>query len=198
MEDCVYINKNSLNPDLCNEIIAKFEFEIENNNTRPGVTSSGFNIDVKHTTDFNIELMEKDIKWNNIHECLKYELTYNLKKYSDKMNSQYKKHKYTAFPEIMFFKTFQLQKYIQNVGKFIYHNDSSFEDNNMRRILTYIWYLNDVSIGGETEICNTTKIKPETGKLLIFPASWMYPHCGEMPVSNNKYIITGWVYITSN
>jgi hypothetical protein len=48
--------------------------------------------------------------------------------------------------------------------------------------------------GGETELCIDLKIKPEKGKLLIFPASWLYPHSGKMPISNDKYIVTGWIY----
>jgi hypothetical protein len=52
-----------------------------------------------------------------------------------------------------------------------------------------------VNIGGETEITGYIKIKPKTGSLLLFPATWTYPHCGKMPISNDKYIITGWVYM---
>jgi hypothetical protein len=62
------------------------------------------------------------------------------------------------------------------------------------RLLTFIWYLNDVTDGGETEFING-KIKPKTGKLLIFPSSWNYYHKGNMPLSNDKYIITGWIGI---
>ena len=54
-----------------------------------------------------------------------------------------------------------------------------------------MWYLNDVEIGGETDFINF-KIKPTTGKLVIFPSTWTYPHCANIPISNDKYIITGW------
>jgi hypothetical protein len=52
-----------------------------------------------------------------------------------------------------------------------------------------------VENGGETEIWDDFKIKPETGKLLLFPSSWTFPHRGVMPISDNKYIITGWLYV---
>ena len=197
MNNYLYINRNSLDPELCDEIIHKFELEVENENTRPGVTYAGFNKDIKDTTDFNIEFAEDHYKWNKIHECLKNELTYNLKKYAETLDSNYKHNNYHVFPKEMFFKTFQIQKYIKNIGKFTYHNDASIEENCNYRVLTYIWYLNDVLQGGETEICKDEKIKPQIGKLLLFPASWMYPHCGKMPISNNKYIITGWIYSAS-
>ena len=63
------------------------------------------------------------------------------------------------------------------------------------RVLTYLFYLNDIDEGGETEFFGgDIKIIPKAGKLIIFPASWTFPHCGKMPISSNKYIITGWIY----
>ena len=89
-----------------------------------------------------------------------------------------------------------MQKYDKNEGRFVYHDDFSMvKDMKMRRVITYLWYLNDVDEGGETEFCGDLKIKPTAGKLIFFPASWCYPHKGIMPLSNNKYIITGWIYI---
>jgi hypothetical protein len=64
------------------------------------------------------------------------------------------------------------------------------------RIITYLWYLNDVEEGGETDFPDINiKVKPETGKLVLFPATWDFPHCGKMPISSNKYIVTGWLYV---
>ena len=60
--------------------------------------------------------------------------------------------------------------------------------------LTYIFYLNTLKgRGGETEFLNGPKVRPVTGKLLIFPASWDCVHRGVSPVSETKYIATGWV-----
>jgi Rps23 Pro-64 3,4-dihydroxylase Tpa1-like proline 4-hydroxylase len=89
-----------------------------------------------------------------------------------------------------------VQRYIQNEGKYVYHNDFHIDKkNNMYRQLTYVFYLNDVIEGGETEFFNgEISIKPQCGKLIIFPSSWTFPHCGKMPISSNKYIITGWMY----
>jgi hypothetical protein len=113
------------------------------------------------------------------------------------VNEKYNNLNYKVLPTTMFFDTFQIQRYRKNVGKYIYHNDWNWKiinNNNSYRVLTYLWYLNNVEEGGETEICVDLKIKPEIGKLIIFPASWLYPHCGRMPISNDKYILTGWIY----
>ena len=62
------------------------------------------------------------------------------------------------------------------------------------RKLTFIWYLNDIKDGGYTEFIDGTKIKPEVGKLVIFPASWEFLHRGVPPKSEDKYLCTGWVH----
>jgi hypothetical protein len=91
------------------------------------------------------------------------------------------------------------QKYTANQGRYVYHNDSMIEwDNKRKRFMTYLWYLNDVTEGGETAFDGKYQVKPTAGKLLLFPASWTFPHCGKMPVSSDKYIITGWIYTTEH
>ncbi len=93
---------------------------------------------------------------------------------------------------------YQIQKYMSNVGIYKYHHDShyaKYESATQTRILTFIWYLNTVDEGGETEFFNgRIKIKPEKGKLLFFPSTWTFMHKGNTPISGNKYIVTGWVY----
>ena len=62
------------------------------------------------------------------------------------------------------------------------------------RLLAFICYLNDVHEGGETEFLYYPKrIKSKTGRLIIFPTSFTHTHRGNPPISNEKYIITGWV-----
>ena len=40
------------------------------------------------------------------------------------------------------------------------------------------------------------KIKPETGKTLIWPAEWTHAHRGSVLNGGEKYIITGWLHFT--
>jgi hypothetical protein len=57
-----------------------------------------------------------------------------------------------------------------------------------------IIYLNDVNEGGETSFLYTgNKVKPRKGGLLIFPSAFPFVHRGEVPVSNDKYIIATWL-----
>lgn len=62
------------------------------------------------------------------------------------------------------------------------------------RLLAFMIYLNDVKEGGETEFLYQKKrIKAETGKLLLWPAQFTHTHRGNMPISNEKYVLTGWI-----
>ena len=73
--------------------------------------------------------------------------------------------------------------------RFEQHIDVGDHDS-ARRFLVLFFYLNDVEEGGETTFPRLDlKIKPKRGSVLIFPPMWMYPHAGEQPVSNDKYIV---------
>jgi hypothetical protein len=63
------------------------------------------------------------------------------------------------------------------------------------RQLAAIWYLNNVpGPGGETEfLFQNIKIKPEVGKLILFPPFWTHEHRGVTLERGVKYIATTWV-----
>lgn len=209
----IYINENSLSEELCDEIINKFEEQEENKG--PGHTFGGVQPKIKDTTDYNIDIEITNPKWLRIRDALIAELINNIKIYVSKLdthmyrsqptdiNDLNSNHKKEIFKELnekgLFFETIMVQKYNANMGRYVYHNDFSSESDKKRyRVLTYIYYLNDVDEGGETQFWDNYKIKPQKGKLVLFPASWTYPHSGLMPISHDKYIITGWIYTHSD
>ncbi|MGF1642437.1 MAG: 2OG-Fe(II) oxygenase [Thiotrichales bacterium] len=63
------------------------------------------------------------------------------------------------------------------------------------RQLVAVWYLNDVpGPGGETEfLFQAVKMRPETGKLVLFPPFWTHEHRGVTLEQGVKYIATTWV-----
>lgn len=178
----VYSNENSLSKILCDEIIQLFE---DSRDRYEGTTNGGFNKDVKDTTDLVID--KNDVKWSRIYNFLEKELSNNVRIYINKFNEKKK----FLFPKQLSFETIQVQKYIKNKGKYIYHQDGVITNKKIRK-LTFIWYLNDIIDGGETEFLNF-KIKPNAGKLVLFPALWVYPHKANIPLSCDKYIMTGWL-----
>jgi hypothetical protein len=194
----LYEEYNSLSPILCNKLIELFT---SSKKTYAGITQGGLNINIKDTTDLIIPRNDSDIhevdKWRRIDKLLMKELKHNIIKYFSRCSSKLKNITgEDMIPEDNYsIKNFQIQKYVKNEGKYVYHNDFAVDwELQMCRKLTFIWYLNDVEEGGETEILGHYKVKPKVGKLFIFPSTWSYYHSGKVPLSNDKYIITGWVY----
>jgi len=181
----IYSNAKSLSKILCDEIIELFE---KSSDKHEGYVISGLRQNVKNTDELVIP--KDDIAWSRIHKLLEKELIRNIKNYISKCNAFLPDY-YNIFNSDLFTETIQIQRYRKNIGKYIYHNDGLVRDSKIRR-LTFIWYLNDVLDGGETEFLGF-KIVPEVGKLFIFPATWTYPHKANIPISNDKYIMTGWL-----
>lgn len=91
----------------------------------------------------------------------------------------------------------RMKKYVAGTNdSFRPHNDV-WNLQNARRFLVFFWYLNDVHEGGETEFYNLDKeikVKPKQGRLIMFPPIWTYLHAGLNPISNDKYIVGGYLH----
>jgi len=188
--ELIKIYNNSLSHLLCDNIINIFE---SSDNKSEGETNGGIQKEIKNTMDllsFNIENEE----WKIIDNFIRKELNNKLDIYYYEINNGNLKNCLFSPYRVMEDSGFQIQKYNVEEGFYIFHNDFNIIEPNKFRVLTYLWYLNDVEEGGETEFYNGMKIKPEKGKLLIFPACWTYAHKGNIPISNDKYIMTGWIY----
>jgi prolyl 4-hydroxylase len=83
-----------------------------------------------------------------------------------------------------------LKRYRPDAGEaFQAHFDSVHDVSN--RYLVFLWYLNDVETGGETEFPQLNfKVSARAGRLLMFPPYWMYQHAGVAPQSSEKYILS--------
>jgi len=87
----------------------------------------------------------------------------------------------------------KLQKTRVGEGYHVWHHEDD-SPTNMRRILTFILYLNDVEEGGETEFLYYGKrVKSKAGRLVLWPAGFTHTHRGNPPLKDAKYILTGWV-----
>ena len=194
---------NVLNENICNEIIRCFDDEdqIKFN----GQAGQGYKPELKKTTDLSISLdmlSEKKMKvkhyesWMQIENIVYETVYYHLKKYIFLLRDEIG---YNFFENSIFTDTgFLLQKYRKNTGFFQQHTDNLVDyDGKKERKIVFILYLNSVEEGGETSFTNKL-IKPEQGKVIFFPTTWTYVHSGKMPVSNDKYIITGWLYYSEN
>ena len=75
-----------------------------------------------------------------------------------------------------------------------WHIDGGSHEFSQRQLVA-VWYLNDVpGPGGETEfLFQNLKIRPQAGKLLLFPPFWTHEHRGVTLQAGVKYIATTWV-----
>jgi hypothetical protein len=192
MDPYIYINKHSLSAEICKDIIEIYE---KTQNKSKANTLGGLNeYFLKATQCFIENITDKD--WPMIHEFLKQEVINNLKTYATILDAQIGDgNTFNHIPDDILYDNFHINKYeCKNEGKYEYHIDSYLSDG-LERHLTFIFYLNDVAEGGETEMKGNIRIKPETGKLLLFPSTWTYPHCSRTTISNDKYIIVGWLML---
>lgn len=183
----VYSTNNSLSDELCDEII---NIHMNDITKKDGSTLGGVNKEVKDTTD--VVINADCNKYKDILDVLKNKINDIIPIYINTFTSI--ENYINIFNRDYFIEYFIIQKYERNKGKYIFHDDSRIDYANKKcRMFTYIWYLNDLHEGGETEFVNF-KIIPEKGKLILFPACWTFPHRGNMPISDDKYIVTGWIY----
>jgi hypothetical protein len=183
MNPFIWVCDNVLSSDFCQHVIRRFDSD---SRSCVGKTSGGYLPDIKSSTDLNISRLED---WQQ-EDTVFFDTLY-------KYFPEYKKHIDQILPNIRIFNStdiqdegYQIQKTVPG-GGYVWHHDGRVK-NNYARSLTYIWYLNDVPEGGETEFHDGTLIKPVQGRMLIFPATWTFMHRGKTPASN-KYIVTGWL-----
>lgn len=177
----IYVANNALSPPFCANVIDRFEHAAEEQyQGRVGQTEIE-NTDIKRSTDLVISGKEH---WRDVDKTLFASLAGALR---------FMRSEHTFFQGR--FKDYGYAIQRTQPGEFFHwHVDSgshSFAD----RQLVAIWYLNDVDgPGGETEFKHQDVcIKPEVGKLLLFPPFWTHEHRGVTLESGVKYIATTWV-----
>ena len=191
MDPYIYINNKCISKDLCYDIIDIFK----QHTTNKAKTLSGVNTQILNAHGVSsIDIRHND--WSKINDLVKNELILNVNNYItniDRINNQ-SIYKHFKSQDIVF-DNFNIQVYKSNEnGHYIYHTDNNIDTNNStERCITFILYLNNVEEGGETTFYNNIKIKPQGGKLVLFPSTWTYPHCSCPVISNDKYIIVGWL-----
>ena len=177
-DDLIYVAEDKLDKDFCKHCIEKFN---KDGNRYQGEVGSGVNLEMKRSIDLTISDNDNWKEEDNVF--------YNSFK---KTLDSYKKELKHPFPDKCLLGRIEDSGYqIQQTkpGDFYtWHQDGMNS-----RILTIIWYLNDINEDGYTEFSSGLKIQPEMGKILMFPALWPWVHRGYPPKYETKYICTGWI-----
>tara|TARA_B100000929_G_scaffold284971_1_gene267955 strand:+ start:657 stop:1250 length:594 start_codon:yes stop_codon:yes gene_type:complete len=172
---------DTVNTDNCNDIIKRFEdSKSEHYQGRVGQNFTEQK-DIKRSTDMVISGKNN---WKDVDELLFTSLSKalsSIKKEFEFFNGPFKDVGYA------------IQR--TNPGEYYHWHIDGGSHQFSDRQLVAIWYLNDVNgPGGETEFINqNVKIKPEIGKLILFPPFWTHEHRGVKLQKGVKYIATTWV-----
>tara|TARA_B100000674_G_scaffold17858_1_gene12722 strand:+ start:466 stop:1071 length:606 start_codon:yes stop_codon:yes gene_type:complete len=196
LKDTIGIFPNAFSEAECKSIIYKLEEGIKTGKAYEGMSGDGGVNVFKKSTDYNL-LNEDDESLANL-------VMSRFNEYTDAYLNNYPHHNDYRHNMIVEDKTYypllQIQKYDKGSGHYnAWHVEKECVDTAIRQFV-YILYLNNVEEGGETGFLfkeegndDYFKVKPNTGKLIIHPASWPYVHKGYMPESDDKYILTTWL-----
>tara|TARA_Y100001937_G_C7015170_1_gene282826 strand:- start:20 stop:619 length:600 start_codon:yes stop_codon:yes gene_type:complete len=192
-KELIWVKKDSLSESFCKGMIEKFDIDPNRDEGKVDQNNPRVDKSLKVTMDMGItwqpEWAEEDkILCDALDKAL-YEYEGHL--YDLSNNGLYRLHPSYGY-EIKD-TGYKIQKYAPN-GYYHWHHDWCMHKG-WSRTFTYIWYLNTISEkdGGWTEFIDGTRIQPECGSILFFPATWTYVHRGS-ETKVPKYIVNGWIY----
>lgn len=177
----IFERPGALPPVFCDEVVRRFEAHPEQHHAgRIGQTQHK-DQGTKRTTDLVVS--DKD-DWKDVDQLFFRALAAAMQEFRE------------TFP---YFKGpfkdmgYQVQRY--RAGEYYHWHIDGGSHQFSQRQLVAIWYLNDVpGPGGETEfLYQDVKIRPERGKLVLFPPFWTHEHRAVELRQGVKYIATTWV-----
>lgn len=174
LSDLVYVFDDALEKSVCDNLITIFESE----SNRENISQPGVNFD--QITLFNDSANCKEY----------YDVLSALQKFKNiyltRVGSEY-------FPQSYSYEEVRIKRY-QNNGKQLFDTHVDVVDHQTsKRFLAFLFYLNDVDVGGET-VFDFGHVKAKCGRLVMFPPLWMYPHKGSVPISGAKYIMSSYLH----
>jgi len=171
----------ALPPAFCDEVIARFEAHPEQQYEGRIGQIQAKDRSIKQTTDL---VVSNKPDWKDADEMFFRSLAAALREFRE------------TFP---YFKGpfkdmgYQIQRYLP--GEFYHwHIDGGSHEFSQRQLVA-LWYLNDVAgPGGETQfLYQGVSVRPEQGKLVLFPPFWTHEHRAAKLEAGVKYIATTWV-----
>ena len=170
---------NVMTADQCQHLIDKFEdsssqwvkTELENH---------------RSFTEINVSMHED---WKEYTQTIFTKLRGVLTNYIKDVNID----RIKQWPDKFGFEQIRFKKYEPDTDEFKTHVDVT-DYNSARRFLVFFMYLNNNDKGETTFPDYDVSVKPETGKVLVFPPLWTYKHTGEKPTIKPKYIIGSYLH----
>jgi hypothetical protein len=182
--DCIFHVRQLLSEDLCRSIIESYQRD-PRKHAGYTVGSRGehrSNDEVKVSTDLEITA---EGTWTAAHAELHQAVSQAVMSVA------------AQFPSLQVWPLrctgYKIQHYRRNAGQFKWHFDA-LGPGAWERQLAMVLYLNSVERGGET--CfhrQNLRFRPVAGDALFFPTFWTHMHCGAVPESEDKYVISSFI-----
>ena len=180
---------NYITPEECNKAIQLYEDQNKFNNTINRIGFEKASILHKQDQQFFAAPSNLDVWWESLKPMMvNFDLAWNHYIQNTGANDAY------GVP--FHFTDMKIQKTLPTEGYHVWHIEHGKGYNNESRAFVFSIYLNDVEDGGETEFLHFSKrVKPKTGRIVIWPAAFPYLHRGNPPLSGEKYILTSWMML---
>ena len=180
---------NYITKDECDKAIQLYEEQNKFNNTLNRIASEKQSILQKQDQQFFAVNNNIDIWWESLKSMMvNFDLAWNHYVKNTGADEAY------GIP--FHFTSLKIQKTLPTEGYHIWHIEHNKGFDNEPRAFVFSIYLNDVEEGGETEFLHFSKrVKPKTGRIVIWPAAFPYLHRGNPPLSGEKYILTSWMLL---
>jgi|TARA_B110000114_G_scaffold18551_1_gene17837 hypothetical protein len=198
----VYEIKDNLPKNICDAIIKKFESDKDNHvigKLGGGDPSDTYvNKNWKDSTELNLKMSHWEKALGKLEFFLKRGMDEYMKevyKYIGKQcgaeDNDFAMHYSLGTNYITDICSIQR---IKKDRHYRWHHDYMPEQ--PTRTLTFMWYLNTLEPdeGGNTGFIHGRRVRPEAGKLIIFPSTWTCLHTGELIKADAKYLIVGGIH----
>jgi hypothetical protein len=184
MSDFIEVYENIVPPELCDDVIASYERVAKEEPERMRAGHTQLPAGKMFREDYSFQLEEVDDRSSS-----------SIFDFLDDVVHQYQE-KYAILNGISYTTMrLKIQKTPVGGGYHGWHCET-MTPSSSNRLIVWTIYLNDIEEGGETEFLYQNKrIKSTKGSICLFPASYTHAHRGNPPLSNEKYILTGWFHI---
>ena len=186
LSDFIGIFKNAYSKEFCEQVIKNYEDMVVAGHGRTRFQTRG---------DAKVHLDDTQLFVDEIDHMPLRQMTAEFNHLFLNTYLPIYEQEYAAVKEASRYSSyyFKVQKTKIGGGYHLWHYESCTREV-CNRVLAWTLYLNDVDEGGETEfLYQHRRVKPQQGTLVIFPAAFTHAHRGNPPLSNDKYIVTGWV-----
>tara|TARA_R110002072_G_scaffold22486_1_gene78845 strand:+ start:515 stop:1102 length:588 start_codon:yes stop_codon:yes gene_type:complete len=92
---------------------------------------------------------------------------------------------------------YNLQHYMPGQGFYMWHKENNGEPDVLKRHLVFMTYLTNTPNAGTEFMTQDLTVPCEKGVTLIWPAPWTHTHRGQISLTHEKTIVTGWLRLNS-